>query len=142
MKWYGLSFAALAALSGLPAFAAETAATSLQTPSTPAGMLQVGLGLVIVLGLILGAGWLLRRINPTARSGSLIKVISAASVGQKERVVLVELNGSWLLLGVAPGQVNLLQSLPKAPQSIDEVGVGGASFIDRLKEATKRHGPR
>jgi flagellar protein FliO/FliZ len=123
-----------------PVLAADTAVTAAHSSYAPVGMLQVALGLVLVLGLILGAGWVMRRINPGARSGSLIKVISAASVGQRERVVLIEMSGSWLLLGVAPGQVNLLQSLPKPPNSVEEAGQGSSSFIDRLKEATKRHG--
>jgi flagellar protein FliO/FliZ len=122
-----------------PALAADTAATAAPNSYAPVGMLQVVLGLVLVLGLILGTGWVMRRINPSARSGSVIKVISAASVGQRERVVLVEVSGSWLLLGVASGQVNLLQSLPKPPNSIEEVAPS-STFIDRLKEATKRHG--
>ena len=139
-----LKLAALSALLILrtgSTLAADTAATATPSSYTPVGMLQVVLGLVLVLGLILGTGWVMRRINPGARSGSLIKVISAASVGQRERVVLVEMSGSWLLLGVAPGQVSLLQSLPKPPNSIEELGPSG-SFIDRLKEATKRHGQR
>ena len=45
---------------------------------------------------------------------SPIKLIATQAVGQRERVVLVEVADQWLLLGVAPGQVTALQTLPKA----------------------------
>ncbi len=71
--------------------------------------------LLLVLAVIGAAAWLLRRFaaNPGAGAGA-IKVIAGAAVGQRERVVLVEIGGIWLVLGVAPGRVNALHSMPKA----------------------------
>jgi flagellar protein FliO/FliZ len=34
-------------------------------------------------------------------------------VGQRERVVLVEVADTWLVIGVAPGHVTALHSMPK-----------------------------
>ena len=130
------------ALGTLPALAAEVAAPATSAPSTPVGLLQAVLGLALVLVVILGTGWLLRRINPGTSGTGLIRVLSATSVGQRERVVLVEFNDSWLLLGVAPGQVSLLQSLPRAPNSPEMIARGSTNFIDKLKEAAKRYGQR
>jgi flagellar protein FliO/FliZ len=71
--------------------------------------------LLLVLAVIGVSAWLLKRFaaNPGAASGA-IKVIAGAAVGQRERVVLVEIGGTWLVLGVAPGQVRTLHTLPKA----------------------------
>ena len=44
-----------------------------------------------------------------------IEVLAQASLGAKERAVLIRVEGSRLLLGVASGQVSLLQVLPAAP---------------------------
>jgi len=69
----------------------------------------------MVLALIWGAAWLIRRMAPLAgASHALIKVVATQAVGQRERVVLVEVADQWLLLGVAPGRVNTLQTLPKS----------------------------
>ena len=78
-------------------------------------MLQTFAGLLLVLAIIGAAAWLLKRYaaNP-ATVTSTIKVIAAAAVGQRERVVLVEIAGTWLVLGVAPGQVSVLHNMPKA----------------------------
>lgn len=84
-------------------------------PAVSAGsMLQTITGLLLVLATIAAAAWLLKRFmaNPVAAPGA-IKIIAVAAVGQRERVVLVEVGGIWLVLGVAPGQVNALHSMPK-----------------------------
>jgi len=40
-------------------------------------------------------------------------VVGERAVGTRERVVLVEVAGQWLVLGVAPGQVRTLANLPR-----------------------------
>ena len=82
------------------------------------GIVQVVLGLAVVLALVGAAAWLLKRISgvPGAASG-LIRIIGGAAVGQRERLVLVEVAGTWVLLGVAPGQVRALHTMPKGEQA-------------------------
>lgn len=77
-------------------------------------MLQTLAGLLLVLATIGVIAWLFKRFvaNPATAPGA-IKVIAAAAVGQRERVVLVEVGGTWLVLGVAPGHVSALHSMPK-----------------------------
>ena len=78
------------------------------------GMLQVILGLGLVLGAIAGCAWLLRRFGGLQANGAgAIKVIGGSQVGQRERVVLVEVADTWLVIGVAPGHVTALHSMPK-----------------------------
>ena len=97
---------------------AEAVATAPEPPpgiGVVPGLLQATLGLAVVLALIWGAAWLIRRVAPmTGQQNSPIKVIAAQSLGQRERVVLVEIGEQWLVLGVAPGQVNALHSLPRS----------------------------
>ena len=78
------------------------------------GLLQMMVGLLLVLAVIMGIAWFLKRfaLNHGTPNGN-IKVIAGAAVGQRERVVLVEVNGTWLVLGVAPGQVRTLHTMPK-----------------------------
>jgi flagellar protein FliO/FliZ len=83
------------------------------------GVVQTTLGLALVVGIILGAAWLTRRFMPGGRGGNIITVIATQALGQRERVVLIEVAGQWLLLGVAAGAVNLLQTLPKGESTAD-----------------------
>lgn len=100
------------------ALAAETAARQPYTPPAPAltsgSILQVIFSLLLVLAAVVVVAWVLKRINqPLQGAGNALKVISGVAVGQRERIVLVEVNDTWLVVGVAPGQVNALHTMPK-----------------------------
>jgi flagellar protein FliO/FliZ len=100
---------ALAAEAARPAYVPPPAA-SLSSGS----VLQVVLSLLLVLAAVFVVGWILKRINlPQQGAGNALRVISGVAVGQRERIVLVEVNDTWLVVGVAPGQVNALHSMPK-----------------------------
>lgn len=103
----------------MPLFAAAQTARPAYTPPAAAvssgSVLQVIFSLLLVLGAVVLVAWLLKRINlPQHGAGSLLKVISGVAVGQRERIVLVEVNDTWLVVGVAPGQVRALHTMPKA----------------------------
>lgn len=68
------------------------------------------LGLMAVLAIIFVLAWLSKRFNlnmPGANTN--MKMLSAMNVGQKEKIILVEVEGRKMLLGVTPHQINLLQ---------------------------------
>ena len=106
-----LSFAACALVALLPlASWADDASAPLTVAKegifTPAYLLQSFGGLVIVIALILVLAMVFRRFGDAGLGtpGSM-KVLGGISVGQRERLVLVQI-GSKLLVGVAPGSVN------------------------------------
>jgi len=83
-------------------------------PGPASSLLQVLFGLVIVLGLLAGAAWMVRRLGMARSSfSSAVKVIGAASIGTRERIVLVEVADQWIVVGVAPGCVNALSTMPR-----------------------------
>lgn len=89
------------------------------TPAVGSGsILQIMFSLLLVLAAIVLVGWLLKRMNVTHKgSGNLLKVIGGVAVGQRERVVLVEIEDTWLVIGVGPGQIRTLHTLPKSSLS-------------------------
>lgn len=83
-------------------------------PDLGSSALQMILGLAVVLALLLGALWLLKRISePRGPVAGLMRVVAGVAVGSRERVVILELGNSWLVLGVAPGQVTTLAEIPR-----------------------------
>jgi len=77
------------------------------------GLLQAASGLAVVLALIFLCAWVARRLGlQKHNSGRLVKVIASTSIGQRERVVVVEIGGTWLALGVTPGQIQSLHAMP------------------------------
>lgn len=72
------------------------------------------LALLAVLALVIGLGWLLKRMPGSGfRPAEGMKLVASLSVGAKERVVVVEVNGQQLLLGVTAGGINTLHALPE-----------------------------
>jgi flagellar protein FliO/FliZ len=122
---------ALLALCPLAANAFAVTATSSPTPGPTAGsMLQVLTGLIAVLGLLAAGAWLLRRVNISkGSSGANIKIVGGVSVGTRERVLVVEVAGQWIVVGVAPGRVNALASLPKQDMSATAAAATTAATI-------------
>ncbi len=53
-----------------------------------------------------------------------MKTIGGASLGGKERVAVVEIGDTWLVLGAAPGNVRLLHTMPAGSASADAVAIG------------------
>lgn len=117
------------------AHAAETA----PVVSTAGSLLQVFIGLVAVLLLIAGAAWMAKRLGVTQVGASnLLRVISSASVGTRERVVVVEVGESWLVVGVAPGSVNALATLPKGEMPAHDTPALHAGFAMRLQQMIEK----
>jgi len=87
-------------------------------PGTPSfgGLFQVFIALVIVIAAIAGSAWLMRRFGPTQMGpGGAMRVIGGVMIGPRERLVLVEVNDTWLIIGVAPGHVSPVHSMPRPP---------------------------
>lgn len=98
------------ALSGLLLSPAVTWAAAEEVSAT-GSLLRMVLGLALVLGVMIGIAWLMKRMTPGLKQQSVVRIVGGVSVGSRERVVVVEVAGRWLVLGVAPGQVTSLADL-------------------------------
>lgn len=86
----------------------------LTSPISAGGMFQVLFGLLLVLAAVAATAWLLRRFSQGRNvMGGAVRVVGGVALGPRERLVLVEVGETWLLLGVAPGQVNALHTMPR-----------------------------
>ncbi len=82
-----------------------------QAPTSP-GLFGAVFALLLVLGLIVGLGWLLKRMPGSGfRPAAGLKLVASLPLGAKERVVVVEVAGQQLLLGVTAGGINALHTL-------------------------------
>lgn len=111
------------------AFAAPETADSLPTGAA-GGIGQTTLALLVVLAAIFGLAWLARRMRGLARGNTRqgIDVIAQAAVGPRERVVIVRVGETRLLLGVAPGRVSRLHELP-ADATLDGTPGAGVAAV-------------
>ena len=103
--------------------AVQPVASSLGTPSalgtlpssTAATLPMLG-ALLLVVGLILGLGKLVKRVQQArAGQGAALAIKGGVQVGAKERVVWMQAGDTHLLLGVSPGHVQTLHVFDVAP---------------------------
>ena len=80
--------------------------------NTGAELLRVTLSLLGVVALIFVVGWLSRRAQGRIRPGGRrIRCLESMPVGVKERVMLLEIGGTQLLVGASPGGLRTLHVL-------------------------------
>lgn len=89
------------------------------TPPATAGsgtgaVIQMLGALGLVLAVLFAVLWLLRRISG-GRLGRTapFRTVGGIAVGSRERVVLLEIGEHWLVVGVAPGSVTGIATLPR-----------------------------
>jgi len=106
------------------------------------GLVNVMLSLLVVLAVVFALAWMLRRMQGfTGARNAHMKVIAQLPLSTRERLMLVDVDGRQLLLGVSPGGIRTLHVLdePVADASGPD---DGASFRDRLMESLGRRGPQ
>ena len=94
-------------------------------------LLQLTLGMLLVLGLIVIIAWLLKRTGRfQMAAGGGLRILGGLSMGARERVVLMQVGETQLLLGVAPGRVQTLHVLDEPLESQPAASMPG--FADQL----------
>jgi flagellar protein FliO/FliZ len=104
-------------------------------------LLQVIAAPAVVLTLIVSVSWLLYKVRSQKLGrAQLIRIESSMSVGTRERVVLIEVAGEWVLVGVTPGHISTLMRLSESPlhkTSPTEPAVAAKSCLSTY--LTKQH---
>ena len=132
------------------AAAPAVAAAAVPTPGDSLG--RMVFGTVIVLLVIAAIAWLLRRVMPgqTMAQRGVIKQVGGLQLSPRERVVVLEVAGRWLVVGINAGQMTALGEVDpmvtetKATETLAEEGASisaatgvdpEASFAVRLQQA-------
>ena len=103
------------------------------------GLLQMALSLVVVLTLIFAITWLVKRFNlATPRASRAMAIVDELTLGPRERLLLVRVGESQVLLGVGAGGVVALTPLPAAIVVPPATPDGG--FAARLRDIMHRGG--
>lgn len=102
-------------------------------PNSSDQLIQVTLALALVVGLIYGVAWLIKRnkgFSPT--SGIPMKTLSVLPMGVKEKIILIEVGGKQILLGMTPSNINTLATFDEP--IIDASLQNDKPFSTRLKD--------
>jgi flagellar protein FliO/FliZ len=110
---------------------AQTAAAGSAVPELMPSVWRVLFALVVVLGLLAGLAWVLKRNIGLRRSSGSLAIETALPLGERRSLVVVTIEGRRLLLGLAPNNVSLVTELGAAP-----------SFDAAVSKAVGKGGPQ
>ncbi len=109
------------------------------SPVSVGSVAQLALSLAAIVALILAVSWVLKRLKlGTLRGRGEIAVIDQLSLGPRERIVLVRVGESQVLVGVSAG--GLVGLTPLAAPIAIKSPPAAAAFADRLRELMQRPG--
>lgn len=117
------------------AFASESGTPGVSATS----YLQAALALGLIVLLLLGTAWFARKVSGGKGFGQGgMKVIGGVALGPRERIMLVEVGDSWLVIGIVPGQIRTLHTLPKGSLPATGVGTPDLPFAQWLKNVSDK----
>lgn len=121
-------------MNSLVSAVASTSAGAQGVSALSAGALvEMLLWLAVVVAFILVCAWAYRRLSGGMLSvPGAIRVRSVISVGNRERIALIEVGDKQLLVGVCPGQINTLHVFDEPVLPAQGEGEPGA-FASKLQ---------
>jgi flagellar protein FliO/FliZ len=116
--------------------------TGLAQPASPlsvGSLTQLTLSLIAIVALILAISWALKRLKVAApRSFGELAVLGELSLGPRDRIVLLRVGESQVLVGV--GASGLVPLTPLAAPIVLKGGAPAPAFADRLRDLMRRPG--
>lgn len=113
------------------------------TPGVSVGTyVQAMLALGLIVSLLLGTAWLARKVSGGKGFGQAgMRIVGGVALGPRERIVLVEVGDTWLVVGIVPGQIRTLHTLPKGEVLPDgHSPANDKTFAQWLKQIVERRG--
>jgi len=79
--------------------------------SSSASLLKIVISLTIVVAVVIGLGWMFKKLSLRMPGNRQIKVICALPLGQRERILVIEIQGKQRVIGVTAHNINFLFEL-------------------------------
>jgi flagellar protein FliO/FliZ len=110
------------------------------SPLSVGSMAQLTLSLIAIVALILAISWVMKRLKLAGPRGSgEIAVVDELSVGPRERIVLIRVGESQVLVGIGASGLVPLTPLP-VPIVLKGGGSHAPTFAERMRDLMKRPG--
>ena len=117
---------------------ASTPKDAIGAPIGAADVVEMLLGLVVVVASVVVVGWLYSRSRRYQQGGEqIISVLAAQSLGPKERIVLVEVGGKQIVVGMTAAQVQTLHVFEERAVESAPATAATSAFSSRLRTALR-----
>ena len=118
--------------------AANARAAEVETTGVSgSAIVQMLIGLALIIGILFVAAYLVRKLNGGPRFGQSgpLRIVGGLAIGARERIVVVEIGETWLVVGVVPGQIKTLHTLARGELPAT---AGEKPFTQWLRQMTER----
>lgn len=106
-----LPASAIAQVATQSAAQADVATQPLRQSANLPGLGQIVISLALVVGAIVVLALLYKKLQLKMPGSKHFKVVATLPVGQKERILVIEIQGKQRVIGVTPNSVNFLFDL-------------------------------
>jgi len=114
-------------------------ATVINKPLGASDFFQVILGLGFVLVSIIVLVWIMKKLNRFSLSkNDQLQVVAAINVGSREKVIVLQVGETQILLGITPNTINSLHVLDKALPVPEKNEIFANGFPNKLLDALKK----
>ncbi len=108
-------------------------------PVSSTYLLKLTLGLGFILLLIFILAWAMKKMQLTQHSqNGLIKIISAISVGHRDRIALIQVGDEQILVGLTPGRMEKLHTLRSVVAAGPQSSVNQNQFSQKFNQLLNR----
>ncbi len=108
---------------------------SLQTDTVPQYyILKLGGALVLVLFALFAFTFAVKKYNRFQSNSCGMKLIGGMNIGAKEKIIIIEVSGQQLVLGVTPSSINRLTAVnPNVNDNCVNESTNSSNFSESLK---------
>ncbi len=91
---------------------------------TSGKLIQIAVSLILIALVAVGGTVLLKKLGVNRLSNSFpVKVIGAVAIGPNQRIMVIEVEDKWIVLGVTPHQISTITDFPRQ-ESAGDFGAG------------------
>ena len=114
------------------------------SPLTGGTVIEMVFYLMLVVAVIFLCAWLFRRMGGMGVGATgLIKILTAISLGSRDRIVLIQVGEKQMLLGISPGRINTLHVfegdvMAQAQANADQLSINNNPGSGQLSNAFAR----
>ncbi len=92
--------------------------------SVPGNVVQIVVSLLVIVGVLIGLALVFKKFGLNRLYAHFpLKIIGTMSLGSNQRIVVVEANDEWIVLGVTPQHISTITRMPRqeTPVSVNPI---------------------
>jgi flagellar protein FliO/FliZ len=127
-------------LLGISCFASAADTAVAASNVAPGSLVRIVVSLVVVVGLMIFLALLFKKFGLNRMQSAFpVKVIGAISVGNNQRIMIIEVGEEWLVLGVTPHSISTLTSMLRQEDTNSIVSVDNPNLPAWMKGAFEKY---